>query len=114
MIIRIMESKGLDIFTIQELLNNADHQANFHPETRWILRATLKTQTASNVQGRDVRPVLDYQVKWIGCESVVLWLLSNQVKFQVISYDLLKEEQDALDFDNEEVSSYPNNPNKLN
>ena len=114
MIIRIMESGGLDIFTIQELLNNADHQANFHPDTRWILRATLKTQTASNVQGRDVKPVLDYQVKWIGCESVVLWLLSNQVKFQVISYDLLKEEQDALDFDNEEVSSYPNNPNKLN
>ena len=114
MIIRIMESKGLDIFTIQELLNNADNQANFHPETRWILKATLKTQTASNVQGRDVRPVLDYQVKWIGRESVVLWLLSNQVKFQVISYDLLKEEKDALDFHNEEVSSYPNNPNKLN
>ena len=114
MIIRIMESGGLDIFTIQELLNNADHQANFHPDTRWILRATLKTQTASNVQGRDVKPVLDYQVKWIGCESVVLWLLSNQVKFQVISYDLLKEEKDALESQYDEESSYPDNPNKLN
>ena len=108
--IRVLESGSLDIFTIQELLLNADRQANFHPDSRWILSSKLKTEAVSS---KKELSVLDLQVKWIGREAVVVWLTSNQVLFHVLSYALLKEEKEALETAYEE-HIYPENPSKLN
>lgn len=114
--IRVLESAGVDILTIERLLKNADRQANFHPDSRWILSARLGTQSASRghkINDSDIRSIIDYEIKWIGRESVIMWLISNQIKFQVLSYELLKEEQDALDTTYDELA-FPENPSKLN
>ena len=98
--IRIQESERLDIFTVQEFLNNADRQANFHPDARWVLTYKLGTRAGPSLSDNNEKTmasIIDIEVKWIGRESVVMWLISNQIKFQVLTYDLLKDEQEALD-----------------
>lgn len=94
--ILIQESGTVDLFTIQELLRNADRQANFHPDSRWILSSKLGIQK-NTLPNKETRSVINLEVKWIGRESVTMWLISNQIKFQVLSYSLLKEEKEALD-----------------
>ena len=38
--IRIYETGDLDLETIGDMLWQADRQANFHPDSRWILQAS--------------------------------------------------------------------------
>ena len=95
--IRIFESQILDLDTVAEMLLMADKQANFHPNTIWI---------ASSIDGESVNYNQDEEglkkrykelsLKWTGREAVVMWLTSNQISFEVISYDYLAEEQRAL------------------
>ena len=36
MIMRIFQTKNLDLDTIEFMIHQADKQANFHPDNRWI------------------------------------------------------------------------------
>ena len=36
MIMRIFQTKNLDLATIEFMIHQADKQANFHPDNRWI------------------------------------------------------------------------------
>lgn len=97
--IRIYETGDLDLETIGDMLWQADRQANFHPDSRWILKASAIDEqkiydSGSNLHGRLYK---DFYVKWIGREAVIMWLCSNQILFEVTSFDLLKEEQEALE-----------------
>lgn len=108
--IRVYPTKRYDLETVAELLYNADAQANFHPDARWIL---------SSGYGEDVllpEPARctyrEFFVKWIGREAVVMWLVSNQVLFKVISYKLLAEEEEALDSQDDDSDLM--HPNEIN
>ena len=95
--IRIYESQNLKLDTVEKMLLMADKQANFHPNTIWI---------ASSIDGESVNYNQDEEglkkrykelsVKLTGRQAVVMWLTSNQILFEVISYDYLAEEQKAL------------------
>ena len=39
----------------------------------------------------------EFAVKWIGRESVIMWLTSNQILFEIISYAILPEEEEAIE-----------------
>ena len=43
------------------------------------------------------RTCMELYVKWIGREAVIMWLTSNQIVYEVISYELLSDEQEALE-----------------
>ena len=90
MIIRIYESGKLDLETVGDMLWQADAQANFNPEARWIHSSTF----GSDDKGRIHR---EFSVRWIGRESIIMWLTSNQILFCVLSYKLLPEEEEAIE-----------------
>ena len=91
--IRIYKTGDLDLETIGDMLWQADRQANFHPDSRWLLKASPIGEFPSE-NGRLFK---DFYVKWIGREAVIMWLCSNQILFEVTSFDLLSEEQEALE-----------------
>jgi hypothetical protein len=109
MIIRIYESGKLDLETIGDLLYNADNQTNFRPDTKWIHTSSYG---AEKITAKKERIFLQFFIRWIGRESVIMWLTSNQVLFEVISYKLLKEEQDAINDNFHDEPLTP--PNQLN
>ncbi len=109
MIIRIYESDKLDLETIGDLLYNADNQTNFRPDTKWIHTSGYGVE---KITAKKERTFLQFFIRWIGRESVVMWLTSNQVLFEVISYKLLKEEQDAISDNFHDEPLTP--PNQLN
>ena len=86
---RLYETGNLDLETVGEMLWKADRQANFHPESRWL----DSNRYATEEEGRSYR---EFLVRWIGREAVIMWLTSNQILFEIVSYDLLPEEEDAL------------------
>jgi len=90
MILRIYESGKLDLETVGDMLWQADKQANFHPDSRWIHSSTFGT----NERGKIHR---EFSIRWIGREAVVIWLTSNQILFEVLSFKILPEEQEALE-----------------
>ena len=95
--LRIYETNGLDLDTVVYMLYQADKQANFHPDSLWILSASdgeinNYNQDESGLSKR----YMELCVKWIGREAVVMWLLSNQVTFEIISHEFLDEELEAL------------------
>ena len=92
MIIRIYESGKLDLETVGDMLWQADAQANFHPEARWINSSSYGTE--SEFKDRTYR---EFFVRWIGREAVIMWLASNQILFEIISFEILPEEQEAID-----------------
>ena len=96
--IRIFESQILDLDTITEMLLMADKQANFNPNTHWIVD-TIEGESINYNQDEEglKNRYKELSLKWTGREAVVMWLTSNQISFEVISYDYLAEEQKALD-----------------
>ena len=95
--LRIYETNGLDLDTVVYMLYQADKQANFHPDSLWILSASdgeinNYNQDESGLSKR----YMELLVKWIGREAVVMWLLSNQVNFEIVTHEFLDEELEAL------------------
>ena len=95
--LRIYETNGLDLDTVVYMLYQADKQANFHPDSLWILSASdgeinNYNQDESGLSKR----YMELRVKWIGREAVVMWLLSNQVNFEIVTHEFLDEELEAL------------------
>ena len=90
MIIRIYESGKLDLDTVGDMLWQADSQANFHPDARWIQASSFGT-------GHKGRIYREFFVKWIGREAVIMWLTSNQILFEVMSFRFLPEEAEAIE-----------------
>ena len=109
MIIRVYQTGNLDLVTVGDMLWNADKQANFHPHASWI------DSSAFNTDQPDVDPnsrhYREFRVKWIGRESVIMWLTSNQILFEIISYSILPEEEDAIQHSLEANDAPPNHLN---
>ena len=95
MIVRLYESGDLDLATVKEMLWQADSQANFHPDAQWINSSSFGTIPASTRSKS--RVYTEFSVRWIGRESVIMWLTSNQILFEIISYDMLPEEKEAIE-----------------
>ena len=95
--IRIYETKNLNLDTVEKMLILADKQANFNPESYWILSSTdgEETHQCPKEEGLTKR-YKELLVKWIGREAVINWLVNNQILFEVTSQDFLREEQLAL------------------
>ena len=97
MIIKIYKTKNLNLDTVEKMLIMADKQANFHPESYWILSSLDGEEIDYSDNEEDfTRSFKELSVKWIGREAVINWLVSNQILFEVISQDLLPEEREAL------------------
>ena len=95
--IRIYETPGLDIDTVTEMLLQADRQANFDPVSQWIMSAGEIEEEVSDIKQSMNYRYRDIYVKWIGVDAVISWLTSNQMLFEVMSFELLHEEQEALE-----------------
>ena len=95
--LRIYETNGLDLDTVVYMLYQADKQANFHPDSLWILSASDGEINNYNQDesGLSIR-YMELRVKWIGREAVVMWLLSNQVNFEIVTHEFLDEDLEAL------------------
>ena len=109
MIIRVYQTGNLDLVTVGDMLWTADTQANFHPPASWIHASTFNTdQPDVDPNSRHYR---EFRVKWIGRESVIMWLTSNQILFEIISYSILPEEEDAIQHSLEANDAPPNHLN---
>jgi hypothetical protein len=96
--LRIYETKNMDLDTVEFMLYQADKQANFHPESFWILSASDGEIKNYNLEESGLtKRYKELRVKWIGREAVINWLVSNQVVFEVISHEFLEEELEAID-----------------
>ena len=95
--IRIYENQCLDLDTIAEMLFMADKQANFNPNAHWIVNSIDGESINYNQDEEGLKKrYKELALKWTGREAVVMWLTSNQISFEVISYEYLAEEQKAL------------------
>ena len=96
MIIRVYTSGKLDLETVGDMLWQADKQANFHPDARWINSSSFGEEPAQTRKypGRVYR---EFFIRWIGREAVVMWLTSNQILFEITSFKILPEEQEAIE-----------------
>ena len=95
--IKIYETKNLNLDTVEKMLILADKQANFNPESYWILSSFDGEEIDYSDNEEDfTRSFKELSVKWIGREAVINWLVSNQILFEVTSQDFLPEEQLAL------------------
>jgi len=95
--LRIYETNGLDLDTVVYMLYQADKQANFHPDSLWILSASDGEINNYNQDETGLsKRYMELCVKWIGREAVVMWLLSNQVNFEIVTHEFLDEELEAL------------------
>ena len=106
--IRIYETKNMDLDTVENMLFQADKQANFHPDSSWILNSSDGEINNYNQNENSLsKRYKELRVKWIGREAVVNWLVSNQVIFEIISHEFLEEEIEAIGHSNyDEESSY--------
>lgn len=89
MIIRLYETGDLDLATVGDMLWRADRQANFHPESRWLDSNRYPTE-------KNKRYYREFSVRWIGREAVIMWLTSNQILYEVVSYGVLPQEEEAI------------------
>ena len=95
--LRIYETNGLDLDTVVYMLYQADKQANFHPDSLWILSASDGEINNYNQDETGLsKKYIELCVKWIGREAVVMWLLSNQVNFEIVTHEFLEEELEAI------------------
>ncbi len=95
--LRIYETNGLDLDTVVYMLYQADKQANFHPDSLWILSASDGEINNYNQDETGLsKRYMELRVKRIGREAVVMWLLSNQVNFEIVTHEFLDEELEAL------------------
>jgi hypothetical protein len=90
MIVKLYQTGNLDLETVKDLLFHADKQANFHPENRWLDSYKFGT----NKKGH---PSILLNIRWIGREPIIMWLVSNQILFEIVSFDILPEEADAIE-----------------
>ena len=90
MIVRLYETGNLDLETVGDMLWRADRQANFHPESRWLDSNRYSTEK----EGK--RSYREFTVRWIGREAVIMWLTSNQILYEVISYGIIPQEEEAI------------------
>jgi hypothetical protein len=101
MIIRIYESGNLDLETVGDMLWQADAQANFHPDAHWINSSSFASEedwiSPKSKKVHKGRVFREFTIRWIGRESVIMWLTSNQILFEVISYEILPEEKEAIE-----------------
>ena len=80
------------------MLFMADKQANFNPNAHWIVNSIDGESINYNQDEEGLKKrYKELSLKWTGREAVVMWLTSNQISFEVISYDYLAEEQKALE-----------------
>ena len=106
--LRIFETNGVDLDTVVYMLYQADKQANFHPDSFWILSASDgEIKNYNQDESALTKRYKELFVKWIGRDAVVNWLVSNQVIFEIISHEFLEEEIEAIGHSNydEESSS---------
>ena len=89
MIVRLYETENLDLETVGDMLWRADKQANFHPESRWLDSNRYSTE-------KKERYHREFSVRWIGREAVIMWLTSNQILYEVVSYGVLPQEEEAI------------------
>ena len=95
--LRIYETNGLDLDTVVYMLYQADKQANFHPDSFWILSASDgEIKNYNQDESALTKRYKELFVKWIGRDAVVNWLVSNQVTFEIVSHEFLDEELEAL------------------
>ena len=90
MIVRLYQTGDLDLETVGNMLWKADKQANFHPESRWLDTSSYGTEEKTK------RTYREFFIRWIGREAVVMWLTSNQILYEVISYAILPQEEEAI------------------
>ena len=80
--IKIYETKNLNLDTVEKMLILADKQANFHPDSLWILSASDGEINNYNQDENSLsKRYKELRVKWIGREAVIMWLVSNQLIF---------------------------------
>ena len=117
MIIRIYESGKLDLETVGDMLWQADAQANFHPDARWINSSTFGSEedwiSAEHKKVHKGRIYREFAVRWIGREAIIMWLASNQILFEIISFDILSEEREAIE-ENFSARNFPEPPEHMN
>ena len=97
MIIRIYESGKLDLETVGDMLWQADAQANFHPDARWINSSSFGHTDIGTKDLSKGRIFREFHVRWIGREAVIMWFTSNQILFEIITFNILPEEQEAIE-----------------
>jgi len=118
MIIRIYESGKLDLETVGEMLWQADKQANFHPDARWINSSTFGSEedwiSAEHKKVHKGRIYREFAVRWIGREAIIMWLASNQILFEIISFDILSEEREAIEENFSVRNNFPEPPEHMN
>ena len=90
MIVRLYQTGNFDLETVGDLLWKADAQANFHPDSHWLDSSSFGTDEKTD------RTYREFFVRWIGREAVTMWLISNQILFEIRSYAILPQEEDAL------------------
>ena len=83
MIVRVYETAKLDLETIGDMLWQADSQANFHPEARWIHSSSFGTEEPPTE-----RLFREFSIKWIGREAIIMWLTSirSSMKSSLMRY----------------------------
>lgn len=98
--IRIYEA-NLDLETVGDMLWQADTQANFHPDARWIHSSSTTSEedwiSAELKKVHKGRIYKEFHIRWIGREAIIMWLTSNQIPFEVVTFENLVEEDDAID-----------------
>jgi hypothetical protein len=95
--IRIYETNNMDLDTVEKMLFQADKQTNFHPDSFWILSSSEgEKNNFDHDETRLSKRFKELCVKWIGREAVIMWLVSNQVPFEIITFKLLEEELEAI------------------
>ena len=90
MIVRLYQTGDLDLETVGNMLWRADRQANFHPENRWLATSSYGTEEKTK------RTYREFFVRWIGREAVIMWLTSNQILYEVTSFAILPQEEEAI------------------
>ena len=111
MIIRIYSTSKLDLETVGDMLFQADAQANFHPDGHWINSSSFGTTEAST--RNKSRVYREFSVRWIGREAVIMWLASNQILFEIVSFDILPEEKEAIE-ETFSVRNFSGTPQHMN
>ena len=114
MIIRIYPSDKLDLETVGDMLWQADAQANFHPDARWINSSSFGHTDIGTKERPKGRTFREFAVRWIGREAIIMWLASNQILFEIISFDILSEEREAIEENFSVRNNFPEPPEHMN
>ena len=87
--IRIFETQDLDLDTVAEMLSMADKQANFNPNSHWIVD-TIEGESINYNQDEEglKKRYKELSLKWTGREAVVMWLTSNQISLKLFHMNI--------------------------